>query len=66
MDEKRCMSSSSGNAGDWIFRSDLKVETETLCAAQEQTIRANYVKHHIDKNIDNPLCRMCEEKVCNT
>ena len=48
---------------NWLVRSDLKVETEALlCAAQEQAIRTNYVKHHIDKNIDNPLCRMCGKR----
>ena len=31
-------------------------------AAQEQAIRTNYVKHHIDKSRDSPSCRMCGEK----
>ena len=40
---------------NWFVRSDLKVETETLlCAAQEQAIRRNYMKQHIDTSIDNP------------
>ena len=30
-----------------------------LCAAQEQAIRTNYVKHKIDKTAQSPLCRMC-------
>ena len=47
---------------NWLVRSDLKVETEALCAAQEQAIRTNYVKYHIDKSIDNPLCRMCVKR----
>ena len=48
---------------NWLVRSDLKIETEALlCAAQEQAIRANYVKYHIDKSIDNPLCRMCGKR----
>ena len=48
---------------NWLLRSDLKIETEALlCAAQEQAIRTNYVKHHIDKSIDNPLCRMCGKR----
>lgn len=48
---------------NWLVRSDLKVETEALlCAAQGKAIRTNYVKHHIDKSIDNPLCRMCGKK----
>ena len=44
----------------WLSRGDVKVETEALlCAAQEQAIRTNYIKHHIDKSIDSPMCRMC-------
>ena len=43
--------------------SDLKVATEALlCAAQEQAIRANYMKYHIDKTSESPLCRMCGKK----
>ena len=30
-----------------------------LCAAQEQAIRTNYIKYHIDKTSDSPLCRLC-------
>ena len=30
-----------------------------LCASQEQTIRTNYVKHHIDKTSKSSLCRLC-------
>ena len=34
----------------WLRKADLKVLTEaTLCAAQEQAIRTNYVKEKIDK-----------------
>ena len=34
----------------WLSIGDLKVGTDTLlCAAQEQAIRTNYVKYHIDK-----------------
>ena len=48
---------------DWLIRNDLKVETEALlCAAEEQAIRTNYVKHHIDRSIENPLCRMCGKR----
>ena len=43
--------------------SDLKVGTEVLLsAAQEQAIRANYMKYHIDKTSESPLCRMCGKK----
>ena len=33
-----------------------------LCATQEQAIKTNYIKHHIDKTNENPLCRLCGEK----
>ncbi len=47
----------------WLRKADLKIQTESLlCAAQEQALRTNYVKHHIDKSAESPLCRMCEEK----
>ena len=48
---------------DWLTMSDLKPETEALIiAAQDQSLRTNYVKFHIDKTTDSPLCRMCKEK----
>ena len=41
----------------WLSKSDLKIGTEALlCVAQEQAIRPNYVKHHIDKTSEIPLC----------
>ena len=41
----------------WLFKSDLKIGTENLlCAAQEQAIRTNYVKHHIDKTSETASC----------
>ena len=41
---------------------DLKIPSEALiCSAQEQAISTNYVKYHIDKNVDSPSCRMCGE-----
>ena len=47
----------------WIWKSDLKVETEALIfAAQEQALRTNYLKFHIDKTGESPPCRMCNEK----
>ena len=47
----------------WLKNGDLKKGTEALLmAAQEQAIRTNYVKHHIDKSRDSPSCRMCGEK----
>ena len=50
-------------AWDWLKKTDLKIETEaTLCAAQEQAILTNYVKHAIDKTVQSPLCKMCDKK----
>ena len=47
----------------WLRKADLKVKMEAmLCAAQEQAIRTNYVKHRIDKTPQSPLCRMCDKK----
>ena len=41
---------------------DLGTPSEALiCSAQEQAIRTNYVKYHIDKSVDSPFCRMCGE-----
>ena len=35
----------------WLTRRDLKAPTEALlCAAQEQALRKNYLKFHIDKS----------------
>ena len=47
----------------WLNSRDLKKGTEALLmAAQEQAIRTNDVKHHIDKSRDSPTCRLCSEK----
>ena len=41
----------------------MKVKNEALIfAAQEQALRTNYVKFNIDKSVDSPLCRMCNQK----
>ena len=58
----------------WLSRDDLIVRTQAfLRAAQEQdklyeVIRTNYMRNHIDKIIESPLCRLCGKKVnvCNT
>ena len=48
---------------EWMRKADLKVETEALiCAAQEQALRTNYVKYHIDRSAESPLCRLCGTK----
>ena len=47
----------------WLSKSDLQIRTEALlCAAQEQAIRTEYIKHHIDKSSESSLCRLCEKK----
>ena len=39
-----------------------KVSSEALiCSAQEQAIRTNYVRYHIDKSVDSASCRLCGE-----
>ena len=46
-----------------LSKIDLRIGTETLlCAAQEQAIRTNYVRHHNDKTSESPLCRLCGGK----
>ena len=53
----------------WLSKSDLNIGTKTLlCAAHEQAIRKNYVKHLIDKTSENPSVQIKREKkvkVCN-
>ena len=47
------------NTWKWLRKSNLKRCTEVLiCSAQEQALRENYVKFHIDKTSESPLCRM--------
>ena len=47
----------------WLSKINLKVGIEALlCAAQEQAIRTNYIKHRIDKTSEGALCRLCEKK----
>ena len=53
----------------WLSKSDLKIRTEAmLCAAQEQTVRTSYVKHHIDRPVKAPCANYVEKKVkvCST
>ena len=46
-----------------LSKSDLRIGTGGLfCAAQEQAIRTNYVKHHIDKTSESSLYRLCVKK----
>ena len=47
----------------WLSKSDFKIRTEAqLCAAQEEAIRTNFVKHRIDKTSESPLRRLCGKK----
>ena len=40
----------------WLRKADLKIQTEALiCAGQEQALRINYVKGHIDEMVESPL-----------
>ena len=44
-----------------VAKGNLKGCTEALiCSAQEQALRTNYVKFHIDKTGESPLSRMCK------
>ena len=46
-----------------VEKGDLKPETEALiCAAQEQALRTNYIKHKIDHTREDDKCRMCGQK----
>ena len=51
------------NTRRWLQKSDLKRCTEALiCSAQDQALRTNYIKFHIDRTSASPLCRMCSNK----
>ena len=48
------------NTWKWLKKSNLKGCTKAIiCSAQEQALRTNYVKFHINKTGESPLCRMC-------
>ena len=52
-----------GHTWKWLRKSYLRGCTNTLiCSAQEQALRTNYMKFHIDKTGESPLCRMCRVK----
>ena len=47
----------------WIAKGDLKGCTEDqICCAQEQALRTNYTRFHIDPTTESPLRRMCRSK----
>ena len=46
-----------------MAKSDLKPETEALiCAAQEQALRTNYIKHRVDHTAESDRCRIFDDK----
>ena len=48
----------------WLRKADLRAETEPmLCAAQEQAIRTDYVKHKIDKTAQYHFVECVTRKV---
>ena len=48
------------NTWKWLRKSNLKGCTEALiCSAPERGLRTNYMKFHIDKTGESPLCKMC-------
>ena len=52
-----------GKSWSWLERGELKKETEgLLMAAQDQALRTNNLKVHIEKQEGSPLCRMCHDK----
>ena len=49
-----------GNTWNWLRKSNLKrCNKAFICSAQEQALRTNYMKFHIDKTGEPPLCRIC-------
>ena len=48
------------SAWKWLRKSNLKGCAEALiCSPQEQALRTNYMKFHIDKTGESHVCRMC-------
>ena len=48
---------------NWLHQQDLKKETEGLIiAAQDQALRTNMIKFHIDKTSPSPRCRLCHNR----
>jgi hypothetical protein len=46
----------------WLAKAKLKKETEALImAAQEYSLRLNYIKFKIDHTVADPKCRMCHQ-----
>ena len=51
------------NSWLWMRKCNLKILTEALiiCSVQEQAIKTNHIKYHIDKGFDSPSCGICGE-----
>ena len=48
--------------GDILRKGHLKKETEVMVrTAQEQSLRVNLIKHHIDGHDVSPMSRLCGE-----
>ena len=48
------------NTWNWLRKSNLKRRTNAfICSAHEQALKTNYMKFHIDKTSESPLCRIC-------
>ena len=46
----------------WLKGGHVKKEAEGIvCAAQEQALQVNSIKHHIDGQDISPMCRLCGE-----
>ena len=58
----RFLKASTERTSQWLNREHLKKETEAMvCAAQEQALRVNSIKHHTDGQGTSPMCRLCGE-----
>ena len=53
---------STERTGQWLKRGHLNKETETMvCAAQEQALWVNSIKHYIGSQDVSPICGLCGE-----
>ena len=46
----------------WLSRGDLKVGRSIVACPRGAAIRTNYMKGHINKISESPLCRLCGKK----
>ena len=53
---------STDKSWQWLKGGHLEKETEVMvCVAQEQELRVNLIKNHIDGQDVSPMCRLCGE-----